>query len=340
MVSLSKNWNSLIKPVLKVVEDSQSALNTSTVIVEPLERGFGVTLGNSLRRILLSSLQGAAITSIQVEGILHEFSSIPGVTEDLTDIILNLKNVVLKMHASEKKQVALNVVGPCVVTAGMIETGHDVEVVNPDQVICTLAKGSSLKMNLECQVGKGYVPASNFKTENMPLGVIPIDALYSPVKRVTYKVENSRVGQITDYNKLIITVETNGAIDPETAIALASRILQDQAQVFINFEEEKIAEEQAIEELPFDKSLLKRVDELELSVRSQNCLKNDNIIYIGDLVCKTESEMLKTPNFGRKSLNEIKEVLTMMGVRFGMKIEGWPPENIEELAKQYQDPFN
>ncbi len=340
MVSLSKNWNSLIKPALKVVEDSQVVLNTSTIIVEPLERGFGVTLGNSLRRILLSSLQGAAITSIQVEGILHEFSSIPGVTEDLIDIILNLKNVVLKMHAAEKKQVTLNVVGPCVVTAGMIETGHDVEVVNPNQVICTLAKGSSLKMNLECQVGKGYMPANNFKTENMPLGVIPIDALFSPVKRVTYKVENSRVGQITDYNKLIVTVETNGAIDPETAIALASRILQDQAQVFINFEEEKIAEEQAIEELPFDKSLLKRVDELELSVRSQNCLKNDNIIYIGDLVCKTEGEMLKTPNFGRKSLNEIKEVLTFMGLRFGMKIEGWPPESIEELAKQYQDPFN
>ena len=340
MVSLSKNWNSLIKPALKVVEDSQVVLNTSTIIVEPLERGFGVTLGNSLRRILLSSLQGAAITSIQVEGILHEFSSIPGVTEDLIDIVLNLKNVVLKMHAAEKKQVTLNVVGPCVVTAGMIETGHDVEVVNPNQVICTLAKGSSLKMNLECQVGKGYMPANNFKTENMPLGVIPIDALFSPVKRVTYKVENSRVGQITDYNKLIVTVETNGAIDPETAIALASRILQDQAQVFINFEEEKIAEEQAIEELPFDKSLLKRVDELELSVRSQNCLKNDNIIYIGDLVCKTEGEMLKTPNFGRKSLNEIKEVLTFMGLRFGMKIEGWPPESIEELAKQYQDPFN
>ncbi len=340
MVSLSKNWNSLIKPALKVVEDSQAVLNTSTIIVEPLERGFGVTLGNSLRRILLSSLQGAAITSIQVEGILHEFSSIPGVTEDLIDIILNLKNVVLKMHAAEKKQITLNVVGPCVVTAGMIETGHDVEVVNPNQVICTLAKGSSLKMNLECQVGKGYVPASNFKAENMPLGVIPVDALFSPVKRVTYKVENSRVGQITDYNKLIITVETNGAIDPETAIALASRILQDQAQVFINFEEEKIAEEKAIEELPFDKDLLKRVDELELSVRSQNCLKNDNIIYIGDLVCKTESEMLKTPNFGRKSLNEIKEVLTLMGLRFGMKIEGWPPESIEELAKQYQDPFN
>jgi len=340
VVSLSKNWNSLIKPALKVVEDSQAVLNTSTIIVEPLERGFGVTLGNSLRRILLSSLQGAAITSIQVEGILHEFSSIPGVTEDLIDIILNLKNVVLKMHAAEKKQITLNVVGPCVVTAGMIETGHDVEVVNPNQVICTLAKGSSLKMNLECQVGKGYVPASNFKAENMPLGVIPVDALFSPVKRVTYKVENSRVGQITDYNKLIITVETNGAIDPETAIALASRILQDQAQVFINFEEEKIAEEKAIEELPFDKDLLKRVDELELSVRSQNCLKNDNIIYIGDLVCKTESEMLKTPNFGRKSLNEIKEVLTLMGLRFGMKIEGWPPESIEELAKQYQDPFN
>jgi DNA-directed RNA polymerase subunit alpha len=340
VVSLSKNWTSLIKPALKVVEDSQIVPNTATIVVEPLERGFGITLGNALRRILLSSLQGAAITSIQVEGILHEFSSVPGVTEDLTDIILNLKNVVVKMHAAEKKHLSLNVVGPCIVTAGMIETGHDVEIVNPDQIICTLAKGSSLKMTLECQVGKGYVPASQFKTDNTPLGVIPIDALYSPVKRVTYKVENSRVGQITDYNKLIITLETNGATDPETAIALAARIMQDQLQVFINFEEEKITEEKAAEELPFDVNLLRRVDELELSVRSQNCLKNDNIVYIGDLVCKTEAEMLKTPNFGRKSLNEIKEVLGLMGLRFGMKVDSWPPEHIEELAKKYQDPFN
>lgn len=340
MVSLSKNWTSLIKPALKVVDDSEATENISTIIVEPLERGFGITLGNALRRIMLSSLQGAAITSIQIEGVLHEFSSVPGVTEDVTDIVLNLKNIVIKMHSSEKKHVALNAVGPCVVTAGMIETGHDVEVVNPDQVICTLAKGSSLKMILECQIGKGYVPASQVNIENKPLGVMPIDALYSPVKRVNYKVENSRVGQITDYNKLIMTVETNGAIDPETAIALASRIMQDQLQVFINFEEEKVVEEKAAEELPFDANLLRRVDELELSVRSQNCLKNDNIVYIGDLVCKTEAEMLKTPNFGRKSLNEIKEVLAMMGLRFGMKVDSWPPENIEELARKYQDPFN
>ena len=244
------------------------------------------------------------------------------------------------MHAAEKKQISLNAVGPCVVTAGMIETGHDVEIANPDQIICTLAKDSSLKMTLECQIGKGYVSAGCFKIDNMPLGTIPIDALYSPVKCVTYKVENSRVGQVTDYNKLILTVETNGAIDPETAIALASRIMQDQLQVFINFEEEKAVEEKTAEELPFDINLLRRVDELELSVRSQNCLKNDNIVYIGDLVCKTEAEMLKTPNFGRKSLNEIKEVLALMGLRFAMKVEGWPPEHIEELAKKYQDPFN
>lgn len=340
MVSLSKNWNSLIKPALKLLDDSRKTPNVATVVIEPLERGFGITLGNAIRRILLGSLQGAAITSMQVEGILHEFSSIPGVTEDVTDIVLNLKNIVLKMHASEKKHVSLNAVGPCVVTAGMIETGHDVEVVNTDQVICTLAKGSSLKMTLECQVGKGYVPAIVSISEDKPLGVMPIDALYSPVKQVTYKVENCRVGQVTDYNKLIITVETNGSVDPETALALAARIMQDQLQVFVNFEEEKIVEERKVEELPFDANLLRRVDELELSVRSQNCLKNDNIVYIGDLVCKSEAEMLKTPNFGRKSLNEIREVLGMMALRFGMKVDAWPPENIEELAKKYQDPFN
>lgn len=340
MVSLSKNWNSLIKPALELRGDGSKSSNVATIEVGPLERGFGITLGNSLRRILLSSLQGAAITSMQIEGILHEFSSIPGVTEDVTDIVLNLKNVVLQMHAAEKKHVSLNAVGPCVVTAGMIETGHDVEVVNPDQVICTLAKGAALKMILECQVGKGYAPAVVSVSEDKPLGVILIDALYSPVKQVTYKVENTRVGQATDYNKLIMTIETNGAIDPETALALSARILQDQLQVFINFEEEKVVEERKVEELPFDVNLLRRVDELELSVRSQNCLKNDNIVFIGDLVCKTEAEMLKTPNFGRKSLNEIKEVLGMMGLRFGMKVDAWPPENIEELSKKYQDPFN
>lgn len=340
MVSLSKNWSSLIKPVLKPQDSGDNIPNIATMVIEPLERGFGITLGNALRRILLSSLQGAAITSMQVEGVLHEFSSIPGATEDVTDIVLNLKNVVLVMHAAEKKHLTIDVVGPCVVTAGMIETGHDVEVINPDQVICTLAKGATLKMNLVCQVGKGYVPASFAIGEERPLGTISIDALFSPIKQVNYKVENCRVGQITDYNKLIITVETNGAIDPETALALAARIMQDQLQVFINFEEEKIAEEEVVDTLPFDVNLLRRVEELELSVRSQNCLKNDNIVYIGDLVCKTEGEMLKTPNFGRKSLNEIKEVLGMMGLRFGMKVEQWPPENIEELAKKYQDPFN
>ena len=337
MVSIAKNWNELIKPT-KLVHDS-SVPNTAEIIAEPLERGFGLTLGNALRRILLSSLQGAAITSVKVEGVVHEFSSIPGVKEDLTDVILNFKAVVLKMHESDKKRITLNVVGPCIVTAGMIETGHDVEIINKDQIICTLGEGSRLSVEMICQVGKGYVPAMQNRNNDDPIGVVPIDALYSPVRKVFYRVENSRVGQVTDYDKLILTIETDGTVTPESAIGYASRIMQDQLQLFINFEEVKEEEEEEEEELPFDSNLLKKVEELELSVRSQNCLKNDNIVYIGDLVCKTESEMLKTPNFGRKSLNEIKEVLANMGLSFGMEVAEWPPENIEELAKRYEEPY-
>jgi DNA-directed RNA polymerase subunit alpha len=340
VVSLSKNWNALIKPSIKLIEDDKDRENIATIIAEPLERGFGTTLGNSLRRVLLSSLQGAAITSIKVDGILHEFSSIPGVSEDLTEVILNIKNIVVKLHASDKKQISLNAVGPCIVTAGMIETGHDVEIINPDQVICTLAKDATLKMQMECQTGKGYVPATLNKPEDSPLGLIHIDALFCPIKKVAYKVENARVGQFTDFDKLIMDIETNGAISPEMAIGLAARIMQDQLQIFIKFEEEVDEEKKEEDTLPFDRNLLRKVDELELSVRSQNCLKNDNIVYIGDLVTKSEAEMLKTPNFGRKSLNEIKEVLASMNLRFGMKIEGWPPENTEELVKKYEDPFN
>jgi DNA-directed RNA polymerase subunit alpha len=337
MSSLSTNWNALIKPN-KIIVDSENN-NKAVLTIEPLERGLGLTLGNALRRTLLSSLQGAAITSVKIEGVVHEFSSVEGVKEDVTDIILNLKSVTLTLHESDKKRITLNAVGPCVVTAGMIETGHDVDIINKDQVICTLSEGARLNMEMICQTGKGYVPAYQNRTKDDPIGLIPIDALYSPVKKVTYKVENSRVGQVTDYDKLILEVETFGTVNPEMAVGLAARILQDQLALFIVFEEEKAAEAEKGEELQFDPNLLRKVDELELSVRSQNCLKNDNIVYIGDLVVKTEGEMLKTPNFGRKSLNEIKDILNSMNLSFGMDVPAWPPENIEELAKRFENPY-
>jgi DNA-directed RNA polymerase subunit alpha len=337
MVQLSKNWNELIKPSKLTVGSDQQ--NIAEIIVDPLEPGFGLTLGNALRRVLLSSLQGAAITAINIDGVVHEFSTIPGVKEDVTDIILNLKSVIVHMEISERKKMALNVVGPCIVTAGMIETGHDVAILNKDHVLCTLADGASLNVEITCQTGKGYVAASQMRKQDDPIGLIPIDALFSPIKKAFYKVENTRVGQVTDYDKLILTVETDGTITPELAVGLAARILQDQLQLFIAFEETKEEKDAEIEELKFDANLLRKVDELELSVRSQNCLKNDNIVYIGDLVIKTEGEMLKTPNFGRKSLNEIKEVLSSMSLGFGMTIPEWPPEKIEELAKKYENPY-
>lgn len=337
--SLNKNWNSLIKPSKLIYDAAYEVSNVAKIIVEPLERGFGLTIGNALRRILLSSLQGAAITSIKIPGVVHEFSAIPGVKEDLVDVILNLKNIAVKMHVSERKHLRLSATGPCIVTADMIETGHDVEIMTPSQVICTLAKGAQLDIELVCETGKGYVPASTNKDKDSPIGVIPVDALFSPVKKVAFNVENTRVGQITDYDKLIMTIETNGTISPEMAIALAARILQDQLQLFITFEEETEDKNDKLEELPFNSVLVKKVDELELSVRSQNCLKNVNIVYIGDLVIKTEAEMLKTQNFGRKSLNEIKDILSSFGLRFGMEVPTWPPENLEELSKRYEDPY-
>ena len=337
---LQKNWKSLIQPS-KQTNFSESNSNVATMVMEPLERGFGLTLGNALRRVLLSSLQGAAVTSIQVEGVLHEFSSIPGVREDVTDIILNIKNLALRMHAEGPRKVRLRAEGPGEVTAKQIETGADIEVMNPDLVICTLDRAANLSMELTVETGRGYIPASALRKEDTPIGLIPIDALFSPVRKVAYKVENSRVGQVTDYDKLSLTVETDGSIAPEDAVAISARILQDQLHFFINFEEPKqaAAQEQASSDLPFNRNLLRKVDELELSVRSANCLKNDNIIYIGDLVQKSEGEMLRTPNFGRKSLNEIKEVLTQMGLNLGMQIPNWPPENIEELAKRLEEPF-
>jgi DNA-directed RNA polymerase subunit alpha len=330
----------LIKPNKLDIQPGEESQRYAKVVAEPLERGFGLTLGNALRRILLSSLQGAAVTSIQVDGVLHEFSSIPGVREDVTDIVLNVKSIWLRMHGDTAKRVRLRADGPGEVTAAQIETGHDIEVMNPDLVICTLDDGAHLDMEMTIENGKGYVPGTQNRPEDAPIGLIPVDAVFSPVRKVAYKVENTRVGQVIDYDKLTMDIETSGAVTPEDAVALAARILQDQLQMFINFEEPETrgADEQASEP-PFNRNLLRKVDELELSVRSANCLKNDNIVYIGDLVQKTEAEMLRTPNFGRKSLNEIKEVLAQMGLHLGMEIPTWPPENIEELAKRLEEPF-
>ena len=340
MSVMRKNWQDLIKPGKLAVEHGHDAKRVATIVADPLERGFGITLGNALRRVLLSSLQGAAVTAVQIEGVLHEFSSIPGVREDVTDIVLNIKSLGLRMHAEGPKRMSLIAAGPAVVTAGMIESGPDIEIMDPDLVICTLDEGAQLRMELTVDSGKGYVPAGQNRPEDAPIGLIPIDAIYSPVRQVSYKVENTRVGQVTDFDKLSLRVETNGALTPDDAVAYAARILQDQLQLFINFEEPRaVVEEEQRAELPFNKNLLRKVEELELSVRSANCLKNDNIIYIGDLVQKTEAEMLRTPNFGRKSLNEIKQVLENMGLHLGMEIPNWPPENIEDLAKRLDEPY-
>ncbi len=325
---IQKNWQALIKPNKLSVEPGSDPARAATVVAEPLERGFGLTLGNALRRILLSSLQGAAVTSIQIEGVLHEFSSIPGVREDVTDIVLNIKALGLRLHGEGPKRIRLKANGPGEVTASMIETGADIEVMNPGLVLCTLDQGAKISMEMTVEAGKGYVPATQNRPEDAPIGLIPVDALFSPVRKVAYKVE------------LSMRVETNGAVTPEDSVALAARILQDQLQLFINFDEPQHAtEEDRASDLPFNKNLLRKVDELELSVRSANCLKNDNIVYIGDLVQKSEAEMLRTPNFGRKSLNEIKEVLAQMGLHLGMEIPGWPPENIEDLAKRLEEPY-
>ena len=329
---IQKNWQDLIKPSNLSVDTVVPGFK-ATMVVEPLERGFGTTLGNALRRILLSSLQGGAVNAIKIDGVLHEFSSIPGVREDVTEIILNIKGLALKVDSDAPQRIYLNATGPCVVTASQITTNQSVEIMNPEAVICTLDAGASINIEMMVSTGKGYVVASQNRPEDCPIGLIPIDSVYSPVKSVVYKVVNARVGQQTDYDKLYLTVETNGVVSPEDAVALAARIMQEQLKSFINIEEpEEATLEDKIAELPFNKNLLLKVDELELSVRSANCLKNDNIIYIGDLVQKTESEMLRTPNFGRKSLNEIKELLAEMDLHLGMQVEGWPPEDLEVLS--------
>tara|TARA_B000000460_G_scaffold7376_1_gene5280 strand:- start:8 stop:1033 length:1026 start_codon:yes stop_codon:yes gene_type:complete len=334
---INRNWKDLIKPSKLNIQSSEDKTFT-TLIAEPLEKGYALTIGNSLRRILLSSIQGSAITAIQIDGVLHEFSSIKGVREDVTDIVLNVKSLSIQVMSEEPKKLILDVKGPGEIKAKDIQTNPDVKILNPELVLCHLDENTKFYMELIANRGKGYRPAEKNKKEDSPLGLITIDSLFSPVKKVSYTVENAREGKSLDYDKLVMNIETDGSLPAEDAVAYAARIFQEQLSLFVNFDEPaEIQKVPKVVELEFNKNLLRKVDELELSVRSMNCLKNDNIIYIGDLVQKTEPEMLRTPNFGRKSLNEIKEVLNGMSLYLGMEIPNWPPENIAELSKKLED---
>ena len=333
----NKNWKSLIKPAKLEVQLSDDK-SYAKIIAEPLEKGYGLTLGNSLRRILLSSIRGTAVTAIQIDGVLHEFTSIKGIREDVTDIVLNIKSLALKSSSEGTKKLILDAKGPGEIKASDITPLPDIEILNPELVICNLDEKTNFHMEMNVNSGKGYVPSVMNKPEDPPLGLIPIDSLFSPVKKVSYSISTAREGKALDYDKLTMEVETNGSISAEDAVAYSARIFQDQLGMFVNFEEPKevIVRDQPTEP-EFNKNLLRKVDELELSVRSMNCLKNDNIVYIGDLVQKSEGEMLRTPNFGRKSLNEIKEVLTGMSLYLGMEIPNWPPDNIIELSKKLEE---
>ena len=345
---VEKNWMSLSKPDALEVKAGRDAKRMATITAEPLERGFGLTLGNALRRVLLSSLQGAAITSVQIDGVLHEFSSIAGVREDVTDIVLNIKEVAIRMQGDDPKRMVLRKEEPGPVTAGDIQTVGDIEILNPDHVICTLDEGAELRMEFTVATGKGYVAAERNRPEDAPIGLIAVDSLYSPVRKVSYNVANTREGQRLDYDKLTMEVETDGSVTPEEAVGIAAEILRDQLKTFSSHEDAAAPAAQpgtatgveaTTSDLPFNPVLLKKVDEMELSVRSANCLKNDNIVYIGDLIQKSEAEMLRTPNFGRKSLNEIKEVLSTLGLHLDMEVPNWPPEDIDMLAKRYEDQY-
>jgi len=336
---IDKNWKELIKPSKIDIQASEDK-KFAKIVVEPLERGFALTLGNALRRVLLSSIQGTAVTAIQIDGVLHEFSSINGIREDVTDIVLNVKSLSLKLNTNGPKKLILDAKGPGEITAKMINPNPDIKILNPEQVICNLDENTKVYMELIVNTGKGYVSADKNREKDSPLGLIPIDSVFSPVKRVSYNVSNTREGLSIDYDKLTMEIETNGSVAADDCLAFAARILQDQLSLFINFDEPKEVIVQPTQSEPeFNKNLLRRVDELELSVRSMNCLKNDNIIYIGDLVQKTEGEMLRTPNFGRKSLNEIKEVLSGMSLYLGIEIPNWPPENIAELSKRLEEEY-
>ena len=331
-----RNWTPLIKPKGLEVEEETLTATHGRFHVEPLERGFGITIGNSLRRILLSSIQGAAITAVRIKGVLHEFSTIPGVREDVTDIILNIKEILVRLHTDGPESVRLKATKAGVVKAGDIQPNPNVEILNPDHPIATLSEDGDLEIELVVKQGKGYVPAERNREEGQAIGTVPIDALFSPIRKVNYAVTYARVGQITDYDRLTLEVWTNGSVAPADAVGYAAKIMKDQMNVFIRFEEgETLPKPQEVEETSkLNENLFRSVEELELSVRSANCLKNADIRYIGDLVQKTEGEMLKTKNFGRKSLNEIKEILQEMGLSLGMKLENWPPPELERAKKE------
>jgi len=331
---MNRNWRDMIKPKRLEADEKSLTATYGKFVGEPFERGYGTTIGNSLRRILLSSLYGAAITAVRIRGILHEFSTLPGVTEDVTDIVLNLKEVRVKLLDVPVDTIRLSVKGEKKVTAADIVTGPRVEILNPDQHIATLSKEGNFEMEMVVKRGRGYVSAEHNKEEGDPVGTIPLDAIFSPVLKVNFNVTNARVGQRTDYDRLVMEIWTDGSVKPEDALAYAARILQDQLAIFINFEEEtEIVEplEEASEGKVND-NLFRPVDELELSVRSANCLQNADIKFIGGLVQRSEQEMLKTKNFGRKSLNEIREILHEMGLGFGMRLESFP--NREELERR------
>lgn len=335
-INISLNWLSLIKPVKYTVE--QVDAKVAIFHIEPLEKGFGVTLGNCLRRILLSSLQGTSICAVKISGVDHEYSTINNVVEDVVEIILNLKSIVIKGNTGySHKKFTLNVLKKGPIKAGMIKHVSGFEIVNPDLVICNTTKEKKINMEFIVMSGKGYKTSEEHNFLNKEENFIFIDSMFSPIYRCSFNVCNSRVGSKTEYDKLSLKIETNGAIKPELALALTAKIFQEQLQVFINFREVKEVEKPKEKKIPFDSNLLKKVCDMELSVRSHNCLKNDNILYIGDLVVRSESQMLKTPNFGKKSLNEIKQLLIDMGLKFGMEIDNWPPENIENLIHNHLD---
>ena len=323
-----RNWKQLIRPRRIEIQTDSATADYGKFVAEPLERGYGTTLGNSLRRILLSSLQGAAITSVRIEGVQHEFSTTVGVVEDTTDIVLNLKEIRLRMHSPEPRTITLEAKGPKRVKASDIKADPMVEILNKDRHIAELSENATLRMEMTVRMGKGYVPAERNLEENAPIGTIPIDAIFSPIKKVNFTVTNARVGQQTDYDRLLLEVWTDGSVLPADAVAYAAKILKDQSTVFINFDEEaEMPDEPAhLEAGAVNENLYKPVEELELSVRAYNCLKNADIKYIGELVQRSEQEMLKTKNFGKKSLNEIKEVLTGMGLSLGMKVESFAPD--------------
>mgnify|MGYP001569464316 FL=1 len=330
---VQKSWKDLIRPKRLEAEKETLTPFYGKFTAEPFERGFGITIGNSLRRILLSSLQGAALTSVKIDGVLHEFSAIPGVKEDVTEIILNLKEVRLKLHTEGPKTIRVKAEGPRVLKAGDILTDDAVEILNPDHTIATLSRDGKLSMEMVVKMGRSYIPAERNRDENQPVGTIPMDAIFSPIKKVNYTVTNARVGQITDYDKLTLELWTDGSLNPEEAVAHAAKILKDQLSIFVTFEEGE-EEEMTVQEHQGDmdklnENLFRSVDELELSVRSANCLKHADIRLIGDLVQKTEAEILATKNFGRKSLNEIKEILSEMGLGLGMKLDNWPHKKAE-----------